>query len=97
MDMHKPAPWRNRLLFPPVIKDKRNEPPMNGHLTALKKRVAKLREVGLKACHCIEEFHLRRIHPLGCQEKLAFKYPQLSDPSHKPAEGKSAFFSIHQW
>jgi hypothetical protein len=94
--MHKPTPWRNRLLFPPIIKDKWNEPPMNDRLTALVKRVAELCEAGLNACHCIKEFHLRRIHPLGCREKLAFKCPRLSDPSHEPAEGKSAFFSIRQ-
>jgi hypothetical protein len=46
-------------MFPLIIKDKRNEPPMNNHLSALVKRVAELREDGLKACHCVEEFHLR--------------------------------------
>jgi hypothetical protein len=56
--MHKPAPWGNMLMFPPVIKDKRNEPPMNDRLTALVKHVAKLHEAGLKACYCVEEFHL---------------------------------------
>jgi hypothetical protein len=59
VDMHKPAPWGNMLLFPPIIKDKRNEPLMNDRLTALVKRMAKLHEAGLKACHCIKEFHLR--------------------------------------
>jgi hypothetical protein len=96
MDMHKPASWGNKLLFLPIIKDKRNEPSMNDHLTALVKRVAELREAGLKACHCVEEFHLRQIRPLGRQEKLAFECSRLSDPSHKPAKDKSAFFSIHQ-
>jgi hypothetical protein len=57
--MHKPTPWGNMLLFPPIIKDKRNEPPMNDRLTALVKRVAELREAGLKVCHCVEEFHLQ--------------------------------------
>jgi hypothetical protein len=37
--MHKLAPWGNRLLFPPIIKDKRNEPPMNHRLSTLVKRV----------------------------------------------------------
>jgi hypothetical protein len=46
------------LLFPPIIKDKWNEPPMNDRLIALVKYVAELHEVRLKACHCIEEFHL---------------------------------------
>jgi hypothetical protein len=56
--MHKPAPWGNKLLFPPIIKDKWNDPSMNDRLTALVKRVAELHEVGLKACHCVKEFHL---------------------------------------
>jgi hypothetical protein len=59
VDMHKPAPWGNRLLFPLVIKDKRSEPLMNDCLTALVKCVAELREAGLKACHCVKEFHLQ--------------------------------------
>jgi hypothetical protein len=42
--MDKPAPWGIMLLFPLIIKDKRNEPPMN--------------DAGLKACHYIEEIHL---------------------------------------
>jgi hypothetical protein len=54
--MHKPAPWGNMLLFLPIIKDKRNEPPMNDRLTALVKCVPELREAS-KACHCVEEFH----------------------------------------
>jgi hypothetical protein len=58
--MHKPAPWGNMLLFPLIIKDKQNEPPMNDRLTTLVKRVA-----GLKACHCVKKFHLWRIRPLG--------------------------------
>jgi hypothetical protein len=59
VDMHKLVSWGNMLLFPPIIKDKRNEPPMNDRLTTLVKRVAKLCEAGLKVCHCIEEFHLQ--------------------------------------
>jgi hypothetical protein len=57
--MHKLAPWGNRLLFPPIIKDKRNEPPMNSRLSTIAKHVAALYEAGLRVCHCIEEFHLR--------------------------------------
>jgi hypothetical protein len=57
--MHKPAPWGNMLLFPPIIKDKRNEPSMNSRLSALVKHVAELREAGLRACHYVKEFHLR--------------------------------------
>jgi hypothetical protein len=59
VDMHKPAPWGNTLMFPSIIKDKWNEPPMNDCLTALVKRVAELCEAELKACHCVDEFHLR--------------------------------------
>jgi hypothetical protein len=46
-------------MFPPIIKDKQNEPPMNDRLTALVKQSAELLEVGLKACHYVEEFHVR--------------------------------------
>jgi hypothetical protein len=64
--MHTLAPWVNMLMCPPlVIKDTRNEPLMNIRLSALVKHVAELREAGLKACHCIEEFYLWRIHPLA--------------------------------
>jgi hypothetical protein len=57
-------------------------------LAALVKRVAELREAGLKACHCAEEFTLRWIRPLGHQEKLAYKCPWLAHPSREPAAGK---------
>jgi hypothetical protein len=50
--------------------------------------VVELCEAGLKACHCAEEFTLRRICPLGCWEKLAFECLWLDDPSHEPAVGK---------
>jgi hypothetical protein len=58
VDMHKLASWGNRLLFPLIIKDKRNEPPMNNCLSTPVKHVAKIRDAGLRASHCIEEFHL---------------------------------------
>jgi hypothetical protein len=57
--MHKPAPWGNMLMFSPIIKDKWNEPPMNSCLSALVKRMAELREVELRVCHCVEEFLLQ--------------------------------------
>jgi hypothetical protein len=57
--MHKSAMWEKRLLFPPIIKDKWNEPSMNDRLTTLVKCVVELREAGLKAYHCVEEFHLQ--------------------------------------
>jgi hypothetical protein len=53
VDMHKPAPRGNKLMFHLIIKDKWNEPPMNDRLTALVNRVAELCEAGLKACHCV--------------------------------------------
>jgi hypothetical protein len=83
-------------LFPQIIKDKWNELPMNDRLTSLVKRVAKVHEAGLKACHYIEEFHLWRIRSLGHWENLAFECPLLSHPNRESDEGKSAFFSIHQ-
>jgi hypothetical protein len=59
VDMHKTVPWGNRLLFPPIIKDKWKEPPMNRCLSALAKLMAILCKAGLKAFHCVEEFHLQ--------------------------------------
>jgi hypothetical protein len=67
--------WVNKLLFPLAIKNKRSKPPMTDRLAALTKRVAELRQVGHEACHCIKEFYLRRIHPLGRSKKLAFECP----------------------
>jgi hypothetical protein len=66
---------------------------MTPRLAALVKRVAELREVGLKACHCIEEFTLQRIRPLDRREKLAFEYPRLADPNGDPTDGK--IFILH--
>jgi hypothetical protein len=48
---------------------------MNNRLAALTKRVAELRQAGLEACHCVKEFYLRRIHPLGYRKKLASECP----------------------
>jgi hypothetical protein len=61
--MHVEPSWVNKLLFPPAIKDQRKEPPMTDRLAALVRRVAELRQAGLEACHCTEEFYLRRIRP----------------------------------
>jgi hypothetical protein len=58
VDIHKPAPWGNMFMFPPIIKDKWNEPLINSHLSTLVKHVAELCEAGLRVCHCLEEFHL---------------------------------------
>jgi hypothetical protein len=54
VDMHSPAPWVNRLLYPPVLKDQRKESSMTARLLALVKRIAELHQVGLEACHCVE-------------------------------------------
>jgi hypothetical protein len=94
--MHTSATWGNMLLFPPVIKDKRTEPPMNERLFALVKRVAKLCEAGLKACHCVEEFHLQRIRPLGHRERLAFECSRMVDPSCEPADGRIRLLLSYQ-
>jgi hypothetical protein len=48
---------------------------MTDRLVALIKHVAELRQAGLEACHCIEEFYLQWIHPLGRWKKLAFECP----------------------
>jgi hypothetical protein len=48
---------------------------MTDRLAALIKRVAELRQAGLEACHCVEEFYLQQIRPLGRRKKLAFEYP----------------------
>jgi hypothetical protein len=46
---------------------------MTDRLVVLTKRLAELHQVGLEACHCIEEFIVRRIRPLGHQKTLAFE------------------------
>jgi hypothetical protein len=80
VEMHEPVPWVNKLLFPPDVTDKRNEPRMLARLSDLIKWVAELQKAGLKACHCTEEFYLQRIHPLGRRERLAYDCPSLADP-----------------
>jgi hypothetical protein len=47
---------------------------MTDRLAALVKRIAELCQAGLEACHCIEEFHLQRIRPLGRLKTLAFEF-----------------------
>jgi hypothetical protein len=91
--MHDQPPWVNKLLFPPAIKNKRSEPPMTNRLAALTKHVVELRQAGLEVCHCIEEFYLRRIRPLGCRKKLAFKCPRMADPHREPSKGYRFVFS----
>jgi hypothetical protein len=93
MDMHVESQWVNKLLFPPLIKDKRGEPPMTPRLAALVKQVAELCENGLKVCHCTEEVTLQRIRPLGHREKLAFECPRLANSNRDLADGK--IFILH--
>jgi hypothetical protein len=66
---------------------------MINHLAALTKRVVELRQAGLEAWHCVEEFYLWRIHPLGHRKKLVFECPRMADPHHKPLEGYRFVFS----
>jgi hypothetical protein len=55
--MHIQPPWVNKLLFSPVVKNKRKESLMTDCLAALVKHVAELCQAGLEVCHYIEEFH----------------------------------------
>jgi hypothetical protein len=66
---------------------------MTNCLAALTKRVAELRQAGLEACHCNEEFYLQRFRPLGHWKKLAFECPRLADPRREPSEGYPFDFS----
>jgi hypothetical protein len=86
--MHVQPQWANKHLLPPLIDDKRGESKMTPRLAALVKRVAELRDSNHRAHHYVEEFTLRRIHPLGHQKKLAYECPRLADPSHEPAAGR---------
>jgi hypothetical protein len=67
---------------------------MTDHLAALVKRIAELRQAVLKACHCVKEFYLRRIHPLGCWKTLAFECPRMADPCHNPSKGNIFVLSL---
>jgi hypothetical protein len=93
--MHVEPLWVNNLLFPPAIKDQWKEPPMTDRLAALVRRVTELRQAGLEACHCAENFYLRRIRPLGHRKTLAFESPRLADPSRDPLPGKIFIFSFN--
>jgi hypothetical protein len=68
---------------------------MTDCLAALVRRVAELRQAELEACHCAEEFYLRRIRPLGHWKTLAFESPRLADPSHDPLPGNIFIFSFN--
>jgi hypothetical protein len=94
VDMHIQPPWVNKLLFPPAIKNKRKEPPMTDRLATLVKHITELCQAGLEACHCVEKFHLRSIHPLDRRMTLAFKCPRMADPSRDPLEGNIFILSL---
>jgi hypothetical protein len=65
---------------------------MTDRLAALVRRVAELCHAGLEACHCAEEFYLRRIRPLGRRKTLTFESPQLANPSRDPLPGNIFIF-----
>jgi hypothetical protein len=87
-DMHIPPQWANMHLLPPLIDKKRGEPNMTSRMAALVRWVVELRNFGLQACHCVEEFTLRWIQPLGRREKLTYECSRLADPSCEPTAGK---------
>jgi hypothetical protein len=75
-------------VVPPLVNKKRGEPKMTSRMAALVKWVAELCTVGLRACHCVEEFTLRWIRPVGRRERLAYDCLQLADLSCEPAAGE---------
>jgi hypothetical protein len=81
-------------MLPPQIDDKRGEPEITPLLTALVKWVTERCQACLRACHYAEEFTLRRIHPLGHRDKLAFECPWFADPSREPTDGKIMIFFV---
>jgi hypothetical protein len=86
--MHVLPKWENKHLLPPHINDKRGVPEMTSRLVARVKRVTKLRQSNLRACHHAEEFTLRWICPLGRWDKMAYAYPRLASPSHDATNSK---------
>jgi hypothetical protein len=88
-------PLRRTNSCPPLfIKAQQTEPHMTAQLAALVKRVSELRTAGLKACHCIKEFHYWPIHPLGRRKRCAYKCPWMADPSHEPIDSKLPIWSL---
>jgi hypothetical protein len=67
---------------------------MTPRLATLVRWVAELRDSGLWARHCNEEFTLQQIHPIGHWEKLAYECLWLVDPSHEPAAGNIFSFAF---
>jgi hypothetical protein len=70
-------------------------PPMTDRLVMLTKRVAELHQPGLEVCHCVEEFYVRWIHPLGSRKTLAFECPRMADPYREPSESCLLILSSH--
>jgi hypothetical protein len=68
---------------------------MIDHLATLTKRIAELCQAGLEVCHCIEEFYVRRIHPLDRWKILAFECPRMANPYREPSEGCVFVLSPH--
>jgi hypothetical protein len=67
---------------------------MIDRLAALVKHIVELRQARLKVCHCVEEFHLRWIHPLDRRKTLSFECPRMADPSSDPLEGNIFILSL---
>jgi hypothetical protein len=88
VDMHVLPQWTNKHLLPPHIDDKWGELEVTPRLPALVKWVTKLCQLGLRACHCAEEFTLRWICRLSYREKLADECLWLADPNRNHADSK---------
>jgi hypothetical protein len=97
VDMHVQPSWENKLLFPPVVKAQWKELSMNARLAALVKLISELRAARLKVCHCIEEFHHRRIRSLGHRKRRTYECPWMADPNREPADGKLPTLSMEYW
>jgi hypothetical protein len=95
VDMHDQPSWVNKFLFTPAIKNKWMESLMTDRLATLTKRVAELRQASLEACHCVEEFYVQRIRPLGRWKIPTFECPRMVDPYREPSEGCLFVFSPH--
>jgi hypothetical protein len=92
VDMADAPQWPNEHLLSPLIKDKQKALEESPRLKALVNLMAELHRARLEACHCIKEFILRRIRPLGRKEKMAFECPRFADPSRNPSSGKTLSF-----
>jgi hypothetical protein len=68
---------------------------MTDCLAVLTKRVAKLCQAGLEVCHCIKEFYVRWIRPLGRRKTLAFECPRMVNPYRESSEGCLFVLFLH--